>query len=88
MFNMSASKSEAPKACRTLTTLRNPRVEVRLGLHGFCSRLSTYLEEERHDLDHRGLTHDGCSLHNYEKHMDLRPIGASLPREDSVIAWC
>jgi len=87
MSDVLASKSGAPKACKTLRTVRNPRVELGLCLYGLCGRLTTYLEEEQRDLGHRGLTHEDNSLHSHKKHIDLKPIGASLPRGDSPIVW-
>jgi len=47
MPDMSASKTEAPKAYRTLTTIGNPRVEVGLSLHGICGKLTTHPEEKQ-----------------------------------------
>jgi len=88
MFYVSTSKTGALKACRTLTTLGNPRVKMGLGLHGLCSRLTTHPEEEQCDMGYRESTHEDDSLHGHKKHMDLRPIGPSLSRGDSMIAWC
>jgi len=74
------AKSEALKAYKTFTTLGQPRVEIGLGHHGLYSRLTTHPEEEQRNLAHRGLTHEDGSPYSHKKHMDLRPIGPSLPR--------
>jgi len=81
MSDVSTSKSGAPKACETFTTLGNPRVEVRPGLLGVCSRLTTHPEEEQRNSAHRGLTHEDGSPYSHEKHMDLRPIGLAYLEE-------
>jgi len=78
----------APKPYSSFTTLGNPWVEVGLSLHGLSSRLTTHPVEEQCDLGHRGSTHEDGSLLSHEKHMHLRPIGPSLPRGGSSIAWC
>ena len=88
MYEVSVSKGRALKAWRTLTTLENPQVEVGLSLYELCSRLTTNPEEEQHHLGYHKSTHEDDSLHNNEKYMDLRPIGPSLPRGDSLIASC
>ena len=87
VYDVSTSEGGTPKAHRTLTTVGDSRMEMRLSFHGLCSGSTTNLEEKQRDLGHHGSTHDGSPLHSYEERMDLRSVGLCLCRADSPIIW-
>jgi len=53
MWDMSISQGGTPKACGTITTITNSRMEVGDDHHGFHVRISQREERKWRDMDHR-----------------------------------